>query len=49
MDRDHQEIEKRMKRLGKQKIAQQAERFLKMAEGDYGFGDRFLGIRVPVI
>jgi 3-methyladenine DNA glycosylase AlkD len=35
--------------LSDPKRAASAKRYFKTAEGEYGFGDRFLGIRVPVI
>jgi hypothetical protein len=35
--------------LGNPKIAEHSQRFFKTAEGEYGFGDKFLGIRVPII
>jgi 3-methyladenine DNA glycosylase AlkD len=33
--------------LGRGEIAAQAMRYFKTAKGDYGYGDKFLGIRVP--
>lgn len=45
----YQEIEKRIKRLANKKIAEHSLRFFKTARGEYGYGDKFLGIRVPVI
>lgn len=35
--------------LADPETAEQSQRFFKTAEGEYGFGDKFLGIRVPVI
>ena len=35
--------------LADPKIAEHSQRFVKITEGEYGFGDKFLGIRVPVI
>jgi len=35
--------------LANPEIAEHSRRFFKTAEGEYGFGDKFLGIRVPVI
>ena len=43
------EIENRIKCLGDIKIAKHSQRFFKTAKGEYGFGDKFLGIRVPII
>lgn len=43
-----QKIEKRLKGLGDTKDAEQAQRFFKTGPGQYGEGDVFLGIRVPV-
>ena len=43
------EIQKRIRALGNQEIARHSQRFFKTAEGEYGEGDRFLGIRVPVL
>ena len=43
------EIQKRIRDLGNQEIARHSQRFFKTAKGEYGEGDRFLGIRVPVL
>ena len=35
--------------LGDPEIAAHSRRFFKTAAGEYGAGDRFLGVRVPVV
>ena len=45
----HQEIIDHLHSLANPEIAEHSQRFFKTAEGEYGFGDKFLGIRVPVI
>ncbi len=35
--------------LANPEIAEHSQRFFKTAAGEYGFGDKFLGIRVPII
>lgn len=43
------EISRSLKKLGNLSIAEHSKRFFKTGKGEYGEGDRFLGIRVPVI
>ncbi len=38
-----------LKKRGNAKIAAHSARFFKTGEGEYGYGDKFLGIRVPVL
>ena len=45
----YQEIIDQLHRLADPERAGQSQRFFKTKEGEYGFGDKFLGIRVPVI
>ena len=42
-------IHQQLKRLGNARHAATARRFFKTAPGEYGAGDRFYGIRVPVL
>ena len=44
-----QEIIDHLHNLANPDIAEHSQRFFKTARGEYGFGDKFLGIRVPVI
>jgi 3-methyladenine DNA glycosylase AlkD len=44
-----QAIQKRLKALGSKKIAATSQRFFKTGPGEYGEGDKFIGIRVPVL
>ena len=45
----YQEIIDHLHSLANPEIAEHSQRFFKTAEGEYGFGDKSLGIRVPVI
>ena len=44
-----EEIEKELRGLGDPEVAAFMARFFKTGPGEYGEGDRFLGIRVPVL
>ncbi len=43
------QITDRLRALGDPDIARQSQRFFKTGKGEYGEGDTFLGIRVPVL
>lgn len=45
----YQKIVNHLESLANPDIAKHSMRFFKTAEGEYGFGDKFLGIRVPII
>jgi len=45
----HQEITEHMLGLADRELARNSMRYFKTAKGEYGHGDTFLGIRVPVI
>ncbi len=40
---------KELKKISNQNVATHSERFFKTAKGEYAEGDKFLGIRVPVL
>ncbi|UFS61501.1 DNA alkylation repair protein [Sulfurimonas sp. HSL-3221] len=44
-----EQISLTLRNLGDPDIAEHSQRFFKTGEGEYGAGDRFLGIRVPVL
>ncbi len=44
-----EEVQRQLQALSNKKVAQSSQRFFKTGPGQYGEGDLFLGIRVPVL
>lgn len=49
MTKATREIEKKLIAAGDRKIAEHSKSFFKTGPGEYGDGDKFLGLRVPVL
>ncbi len=49
MKKEAREISRALKALGDPTIAEHSQRFFKTGKNEYGEGDRFLGIRVPIL
>ena len=45
----HREIISHLENLADSEIATHSQRFFKTGKGEYGYGDKFLGIRVPIL
>ncbi len=45
----YQEIIAHLEKLADSEIAEHSQRFFKTGKGEYAYGDKFLGIRVPVL
>jgi len=44
-----EEVQEQLRAAGTPEIAEHSQRFFKTGPGEYGEGDRFLGVRVPVV
>jgi len=49
MRQTSRDVKKLLRSLGDPALAEHSRRFFKTGKGDYGEGDRFLGIRVPAL
>nr|MBX2839017.1 DNA alkylation repair protein [Gammaproteobacteria bacterium] len=43
------EVQKQLRDKANPDIAEHSKRFFKTGKGEYGYGDKFLGVRVPII